>query len=88
MGYVNDQPVSISLGFISDGVMGIYNIATMPEFRRKGYGRLMTIDLILRGTKAKVKGSTLQSSEMGKRVYEKLGFESKYELKQYSIIKE
>jgi ribosomal protein S18 acetylase RimI-like enzyme len=87
VGYVNDQAVSISMGFISDGVMGIYNIATVPKFRRKGYGRLMTIDLILRAINAKVEGSILQSSKMGKSVYEKLGFETMYDLKQYSIAK-
>jgi ribosomal protein S18 acetylase RimI-like enzyme len=75
-GYVNGEPVSTSLGYVSDGVMGIYNIATIPEHRGKGYGRWMTLDLILRGADFGLKASILQSSKMGKPVYEKLGFET------------
>ncbi|OLS29243.1 MAG: hypothetical protein HeimC2_00900 [Candidatus Heimdallarchaeota archaeon LC_2] len=85
LGYVDDKPVSTALGIIANDVMGIYNIATIPEYRKRGYGRLMTTDLIIRGINAKVRGSILQSSEMGKGVYEKLGFVTKYYQKQFKL---
>ena len=85
LGYVNDRPVCTSLGFISDNVMGIYYVATIPEFRKRGYGRLMTTDLIIRGANAKTKGSILQASEMGKTVYEKIGFATRYFQKLFKL---
>ena len=88
LGYVDDKPVTTSMGYISAGVMGIYNIATIPEYRKRGYGRLMTADLIIKSINAELRGSILQSSDMGKRVYEKLGFETKYYQKQFKIEKE
>ena len=86
-GYVNEKPVATSLGYISDDVMGIYNIATVPEYRRKGIGRMMTLDLMLRGINEGVKASILQSSVMGKGVYEKLGFKVQFVQKNYILKK-
>jgi ribosomal protein S18 acetylase RimI-like enzyme len=57
--YINGKPVTTSLGYISDDVMRIYNIATIPEYRRKGYGRMMILDLMLRGINEGIKASIL-----------------------------
>ena len=42
IGRVNGQAVSTSIGVISDGVVGIFGVATKPAYRRRGYGTAMT----------------------------------------------
>ena len=42
IGRVRGQAVSTSIAVISDGVAGIFGVATKPEYRRRGYGTAMT----------------------------------------------
>lgn len=81
IGYLNNIPVSTSIAFYNSGLAGIYRIATLPEFRRKGLGRLMTIDLIVRAIDNEYSQSVLHASELGKPIYEKIGFEEIYKRK-------
>lgn len=84
LGYFENKPVCTSLGIISNDVLGIYNISTIPGFRKRGFGRIMTLDLVRQGYE-KANGSILQASAVGKPVYEKLGFSTLYEAKAYSL---
>jgi ribosomal protein S18 acetylase RimI-like enzyme len=71
---LDGRPVSTALGFILDGVVGIYNVATLPEARRRGAGAAATAAAI---GLAKGDGAThaiLETSAMGRSVYEGLGF--------------
>lgn len=69
VGYLEDQPVATAASVPSDGVIGLYNIATAPGLRRRGIAEAMTRRVTPTGPPI-----VLQSTSMGMRLYERLGF--------------
>jgi GNAT superfamily N-acetyltransferase len=74
-GYRDGRPVTTSLAYTKDGTVGVYNVATLFEARRRGYGAAMTRRAVDDGRERGATVAILQSSVMGRRVYESLGFE-------------
>ena len=70
----DDEPVATSLAFITGDVVGVYNVATVPSHRGQGFGAAMTRAAIDWGRDRDCKVAVLQASEMGRRVYERMGF--------------
>ncbi len=66
--------VSTALGFTIDGATGIFNVATPPEHRGRGYGAVLTARAARDGFEAGSEFAFLQSSEIGHTVYRRLGF--------------
>jgi ribosomal protein S18 acetylase RimI-like enzyme len=75
-GYLDDQPVTSSLGFVDDGSISVFNVATVEEHRGKGYGAAMTMRAVLDGETQGCDVAFLQATEMGFPLYELLGFET------------
>jgi GNAT superfamily N-acetyltransferase len=76
VGYASGVPVATAATVSSHGVIGVYNVSTAPEFRKRGYAETITrqaIDSALRETEAE--GVILQSTSQGLRLYEHMGFE-------------
>jgi GNAT superfamily N-acetyltransferase len=71
IGYAGDAPVTVAAAVAGDGVVGIYAVATMPEARGKGYGGAVT-DAAARCDPTLP--AVLQASDMGRPVYERIGF--------------
>lgn len=74
VGYVEGQPVVSGLAVLTGSTIGVYNIATIEEARRRGYGAAITRRILVDGAAAGGTVGTLQASDMGKPVYEALGF--------------
>lgn len=74
VGYVEGKPVATSTRITTGDVAGIYFVSTLPEFRRRGYGQSMTWRAIEDGQSAGCALSYLQASEMGRPIYERMGF--------------
>ena len=65
------RDVSTALSTVHGDMCGIFNVATPAERRGHGYGRAVTAQAI---AKSGARSAYLQSSPMGYKVYEGLGF--------------
>jgi ribosomal protein S18 acetylase RimI-like enzyme len=74
VGYSDDVPVARSMAFVDDGAVGVYNVGTRPEFRRRGFGWALTEAALVFGVEAGCSMATLQSSAMGLSMYRAHGF--------------
>lgn len=75
VGYVEDEPVSTTSLVSGAGVIGVYNVATLPGSQRRGYG-----EAVMRHALAEIRKERgmerviLQSTPAGLRLYERMGF--------------
>ena len=74
VGYADGDPVVSGLGWRTGRTIGVYSIATIPSARRRGYGAAMTARVVADGALAGCDVAALQASEMGRPIYERLGF--------------
>jgi ribosomal protein S18 acetylase RimI-like enzyme len=76
LGYVEGEPVVSTAVIEAAGAIGIYSVATLPQYRGKGYAEAMmrhaVADLRNRGAAGPI---VLQSSPMGIELYRRLGFQ-------------
>ena len=71
---LDGRAIATSLGLLIDGTVAIFNVATAADARRRGAGGAITAAAM---TAAQAKGARwahLESSDMGRSVYERLGF--------------
>jgi GNAT superfamily N-acetyltransferase len=74
VGYAAGDPVVSGLGWRTGQTIGVYSIATIESARRRGYGAAMTARVVVDGVVAGCDVAALQASEMGRQIYERLGF--------------
>lgn len=84
VGYADGQPVATSIAGRNGTTVGIYSVATVPEARGHGYGTAATWHL-LRDADPGWEVAVLQASEMGRPVYERMGFELVREFEEYVV---
>jgi GNAT superfamily N-acetyltransferase len=83
IGRLNGRAVATAKLSVVGGTAGIYSVVTLAEARGMGIGTQMTLAALEAGRKAGYRIATLQSSPMGHRIYERLGFR---ELVPYRIL--
>ena len=81
VGFVGGRPVAIVAFVRAAGVLGVYSLGTLPEFRRRGYGEaLLRAAAALMSHTAPVDDTNgpepyvLESTEAGYGLYRRLGF--------------
>ena len=74
VGYVEGVAVVSGLGWRTGRTIGVYSIATTETARRRGYGAAMTARVVADGAVGGCDVAALQASEMGRPIYERLGF--------------
>jgi ribosomal protein S18 acetylase RimI-like enzyme len=62
-------PVSTAIGFTQGEAVGIFNVATPPKHRRRGYGTAVTARALSDGFKSGASFGWLQSSPLGESLY-------------------
>lgn len=77
VGRIDDQPVSCSTAFIAAGLLAVFNIATLPHVRGRGYGTAMAWAATLADP---MLPATLQATTSGQAIYQRMGYESVAEL--------
>jgi hypothetical protein len=75
LGLFDGQPVSSSMSFLAEGVVGIYMVATLPEARKKGAAYAVTQRALREGRAQGYRVGILQASKMGEPVYKRMGFQ-------------
>lgn len=74
LGELDHEPATTGLGVTIESYVAIFNIATPPAYRRRGFAAALTARAVKDGFENGATWSWLQSSEAGYRVYERLGF--------------
>ena len=74
VGYAGGAAVVSGLGWRTGRTIGVYSIATIKSARRRGCGAAMTARVVADGMAAGCDLAALQASEMGRPIYERLGF--------------
>jgi GNAT superfamily N-acetyltransferase len=74
LAHADGEAVATTTSVIADDVIGIYNVATVPDARRRGIGRAITLASMRDGALSGCAMAVLQASETGRPVYEALGF--------------
>ncbi|MFH9090548.1 GNAT family N-acetyltransferase [Streptomyces sp. NPDC017673] len=75
VGEVGGEPVSTAMSIVTDGHVGVFNISTAPDHRRRGYGAALTEEVVSRGRVAGAGTAYLRSTDMALPLYTSLGFE-------------
>jgi ribosomal protein S18 acetylase RimI-like enzyme len=85
VGYVDGEPVSTAAVIEGGGALGVYNVATVPGFQRRGYGEaVMRYALADRQKALGIQRVLLQSTPAGYRLYERMGFRTVTRVSVYS----
>jgi hypothetical protein len=74
VGYLDGRPVTSGAGMRTGHTIGVYNIATVQDARRRGFGAEMTARVAADGLAAGCDVAILQASAMGYPVYERMGY--------------
>jgi ribosomal protein S18 acetylase RimI-like enzyme len=75
VGLVKGEPVVSTACVVAAGVLGIYSVGTMPNWRRRGYAeQLMRIVLDEVSRETSIERTILQSTSEGFHVYQKMGY--------------
>jgi N-acetylglutamate synthase-like GNAT family acetyltransferase len=81
LAYLNGNPVGAGTLFLVNKQIGvIFNIATLPSFRKRGIGRAMMLYLMNRAHELQLKELILASAPMAKKLYANLGFKTEHEI--------
>ncbi len=69
--YADDRPAGVALLFCGGGVASLFGVGTLPEFRRRGIGRLLTLHPLEHADEPL---AAFFSTESGDPLYRSLGF--------------
>ena len=74
MGRWEGKAISVALLFVHAGVAGIYLVNVLSDYWRRGVGGAMTHRLLADARDLGCRIAVLQASDMGRGLYEKMGF--------------
>jgi ribosomal protein S18 acetylase RimI-like enzyme len=74
VGYLDGAPVATNMLFLGGGVASVYAVATLPAAQGRGVGAAITIAPLLSARAAGYHHAVLFSTEMGFKVYQRIGF--------------
>jgi ribosomal protein S18 acetylase RimI-like enzyme len=83
VGYLDDLPVSSSTLLLAGGIACMWDVSTVPEHRRKGYGACLTRIGLDDARRKGYRYASLNASTLGYSVYRTLGFNVEFAIPEY-----
>lgn len=83
--YHQNHAIGTGILYIANNISGIHSVGIIPEMRRRGFAEQIMKLLINQSIKINSDYITLQSSDMGKNLYLKLGFKEQFKIKSYAL---
>ena len=77
------EPLATAATMLTGDVVGVYNVATLPHARRRGFGAMLTSHAADDGRGRGASVAVLQSSDAGLGVYRALGFRESGNFQQF-----
>jgi ribosomal protein S18 acetylase RimI-like enzyme len=75
VGFVDGRPVTTAATTITGDVIGLYSIATLPQYRRQGFAEAIMRNVIDHAREtAGITRTVLQSTRSGFALYQKMGY--------------
>ncbi|MCX6624945.1 MAG: GNAT family N-acetyltransferase [Acidobacteria bacterium] len=75
LGYAGGTPVSTVATVVDNGIAGVYSVATLPEFRCRGYAETVMRHALNEARREfGVEATVLQSTRSGIRLYQSMGY--------------
>lgn len=88
VGYHDGLPVATAATVAGGGVAGLYNVATVPNYRERGYGEAITRYAINEASREnKVERAVLQATSQGLSLYRRMGFETVTRILVYNSVR-
>jgi predicted GNAT family acetyltransferase len=84
LAYLGDRPVATAATYYAAGVFGFYEVATLPEVRRRGIGGSLAQHVLVEVRRQGYTIGALLSSAMAEPLYWQLGFQEYCRLYIYS----
>lgn len=82
--HLDGAVVSTAALVVSDGVAGVYNVATPAAYRGRGFGAATTRAAIAEGLRRGCTYTTLQASEMGYQLHANMGYRTVIQWSHYA----
>ncbi|WP_257666886.1 GNAT family N-acetyltransferase [Parapedobacter tibetensis] len=83
--YGETEPIGTAMAYSNNTVYGIHGVGVIPRMRRKGFAEEIMKMLLNQSFNLGYDYACLQASAMGKGLYEKLGFEEQFAMKNYIL---
>jgi GNAT superfamily N-acetyltransferase len=74
LAFMAGRPVGTAIRFSSHRIAGVFNVSTVPDYRRRGIGAALAWRAALDGLAEGCIASALQASAMGEPVYRGMGY--------------
>ena len=71
----DEMAVTVAWSFLHGSDCGVYAVGTLPQWRRRGLARSVMEHVLADAADRGARTATLQSTRIGQRLYESLGFE-------------
>ncbi len=71
---LDGRPAATALGCVDGEVLGVYNVATLADARRRGLGLAATLAILHDGAARGARLAVLESTQDGLPLYQRLGF--------------